>query len=286
MTTILRDRGFWVAAGAAFALLALLVAGRALSVRQWGSAGAVATIGALVGVAAIGRVPMALVAGIVVLAGAGWAAARWSWVVGAVAVVPGAVLVAIAVGATTPSSPQWVRIVAGVAAGLTALSCRDFDETWPRLTGACLAVSAVGVYVTVPDTEAARALVGAAGVSVLLGLAPEARPGPAGSAAIAGMIAWNVGVGGWPRPGAVVGGVACAGVLVLGPLLRRAHTPPAMTIAVHVVLVAIVARVAGLREGAMVATVIALLAYVGASLVLVGTGQSRWRGSRRRASPG
>jgi hypothetical protein len=285
MTAILRDRGFWIAAGAAFAVLVVLVALRALSSRWWEGAGVVTTVGALIGVAAVFRVPVELVAGVAVLGVAGLVAARSSRVVGVAVAVPGAALVALAVGETSPASPDWVRIVAGSAAGVTALLSRDFDETSPRLTGVCLAVAAVGVYATVPDTEAARALVGAAGVSALLGLASDLRPSPVGSSAVAGVIAWNVGVGGWPRPGAVVGGVACVGVLALGPLLRWVRTPPASIVAVHVVLVAIVARVAGLRERAVAAAVIAALAYLGATLVLLGTGQPRSRPRRRHAPP-
>jgi hypothetical protein len=285
MTTILRDQGFWIATGVALAVVVALGAARVLSSRWWGGTGTVTTIGALAGAAAIVRLPAELVVGVALLAGAGLAAARWSWGIGTVAVVPGAVLVAAAVGETAPASPEWVRIVVGAAAGCTALACRDFDATWPRLTGTCLAVTAVGVYATVPDTETARALVGAAGVSALLGLAPGLRPSPAWSSASAGLIAWNVGVGGWPRPGAVVGGVACAGLLALGPLLRWARTPSTVIVLVHVGLVALVARAAGLREGALAAALITAVSYAGASLVLAGTGRSRARRARGGASP-
>lgn len=102
---------------------------------------------------------------------------------------------------------------------------------------------------------------------------PDARPAPAGSAVAVGLVVWGAGVGGYPRPGAVVGGIACVGLLVLGPVLRRAGAASAAALLVHVGLVAVVARVAGLRERAVTALVIVAAAYALAVIGLVVAGR-------------
>lgn len=280
MKVLLSDTGFWVGFGAAVVVVVLLVLGRAVSGRWWGGAGLAASFGALVGLGAVGLLPGALVAGAVLLGAAALLTVRRSTAVRVAVAVPGAALVALGVG-TVP--PTWVRVAVGVGALASAVLVQDIDHDRPRLVGVCVAVAALGVYVAVPDTEQARALVGAAVASSALGLAPDARPDPAGSAAAVGLIAWAAGIGGWTRPGAVVGGIACVGLLVLGPVLRRAGASSAMALLVHVGLVAVVARIAGLRERAATAGLIAAAAYALGVVVLVAAG--RVERARRPAEP-
>ena len=138
-------------------------------------------------------------------------------------------------------------------------------------------VSAGGVFVTVPDTEQALVLLGAAAPAALLGWPrPVASLGVGGSMAVVGLLAWTTISGGSPRPGAVVGGLAALGLLLLEPLLpgRRpslhesrpdpAAAPyPSVVIAgfVHAVLVFVVTRVGGLLEGAVPAAAVAVAAF-------------------------
>ena len=83
-------------------------------------------------------------------------------------------------------------------------------------------MTAGGVYLAVPDTELARAMLGVAVPFVFLSVPRPLSPlGPAGSAAIAGLFSWVVVVGGRGRPGSVVGGLATIGILVAEPLGRR-----------------------------------------------------------------
>src|SRR5262245_7119775 len=111
----------------------------------------------------------------------------------------------------------------------------DFDRhRWRQgLTSVLLAVSALGIYATVPDVEAAVVLVGAALPIVLLGWpgqltwsrSPGAQPPPslgeADAFATAGLRVRADAHGGSARPGSVVGGLACLGLLASEPVARR-----------------------------------------------------------------
>ena len=97
--------------------------------------------------------------------------------------------------------------------------------------------------------------------------------GAAGSAAVAAVLVWTVATGGAGRPGSVVGGLACLGLLAVEPAVRlldpRRRSPldplegrPGLAwtaLAVQLVLVAVAARVAGRPEGAATALVLAAL---------------------------
>ncbi len=145
-----------------------------------------------------------------------------------------------------------------------------------------LAITAFGVYATVPDTEHARAVLGASIPVAVVGLVlPRARVGAVGSATAWGVIVAAVGLGGVGRSTAIVGGLACAGVLVaepagrlLGPRGRAIHElglPHALAarmVAVHGSLVFVASRVAGLRAELPAASVIAV-AGTGAGIVLL-----------------
>jgi hypothetical protein len=197
----------------------------------------------------------------------------------------------------------------------------DFDRYRQRqgLAPVLLAVSVAGVYGTVPDVEAVVVVVGAALPIALLGWpgplawprSAAAQPPPslggAGAFATAGLLVWTVAAGGSARPGSIVGGLACLGLLALEPLSRRlgalgrsgASTagtlgaPPPLgpgdrlgwaLLTAQVVLVAVAARVVGRTVSAPAALLLAAaeLAAVLAAAVAV----ARLRGARRRAPPG
>ena len=57
--------------------------------------------------------------------------------------------------------PYWQRALLVAALAIAAPSAVDTDRRWPGATPALLAISVGGMYATVPDTEAALALLGA-----------------------------------------------------------------------------------------------------------------------------
>jgi hypothetical protein len=139
----------------------------------------------------------------------------------AAALVPGAVMLANTTPLVESDMSRFTLVLGTVCLG-TALS--DFDAS-RRDRGApwlLLLVAAAGVYVAVPDTELARVLLGVSVPFVILSLPkPVCALGPMGSGAIAGLFCWVVVVGGRGRPGSVVGGLACLGILVAEPIGRR-----------------------------------------------------------------
>ncbi len=64
----------------------------------------------------------------------------------------------------------------------------------------------------------------------------------------------------------MVGAIGCLGVLALGPLIRRVSL--ARLVTVHVVVVVLASRVAGLRESAWAALAVAVPVMVIGALVL------------------
>jgi hypothetical protein len=137
----------------------------------------------------------------------------------AVASLPGAVVTA---GAVVGGDAVVRLLVAGFACVGGALAA-DFDAH-DRLGVAPLLwlVTVAGVYWTVPDTEAARAVLGVAIAIAVLGWPLRfARLGVGGAVASACVLGWVIGQGGWGRPGAVVGGVATIGLFALEPVVRR-----------------------------------------------------------------
>jgi hypothetical protein len=208
---------------------------------------------------------------------------------------------AVAGGPARPalSWPALVLLTAAVAAALAA-----FDRRWSRagLLPGLLAVTAAGVWATVPDVEAALVLLGATLPLVLLG-----RPGPlagrapgavafgtAGSLAVAAVLVWTVATGGAARPGSVVGGLTCLGLLATEPAVRlldpRRRGPldplegrPRLAwaaLAAQLVLVALAARVAGRPERPGPALALAALEL--GLAVAAGTVLARWRPAGRR----
>ena len=166
-----------------------------------------------------------------------------------------------------------------VGGGLTA----SFDRALgPRgLAPLLLAVTALGIYLTTPDTEHSALLLGVAIPVALLAFPwPMATLGTGGSFASAALLALVVVIDGVGRDGAVVGAVACLGVLAVEPAVRvvsrgRALPPApvplrysARIVAVHVVLVAICSRVGGLRSSAVEALVVCAVACVVAAVAL------------------
>jgi hypothetical protein len=150
----------------------------------------------------------------------------------------------------------------------------------------------------VPDTEQALVALGAALPVALVGWPwPLASLGRAGAYAAAGALLWVVAAGGGGRGSAVVGGVACLGLLAVEPLARlldaghesvlewrSAGRRSAAAVLIHVGLVLVAARVAGLRSTVASAVTIALAELCAAILLAVAATTVR-RGRRQPDAP-
>jgi hypothetical protein len=251
--------------------------------------------------AALGRalgLPAGLAIGLVVLVGAG-AAGRLpaGRLLAPLAAVPGAWLVVSASG--LPLGPR-MRALLGLAVVAGGWLLVDFDATWRSrgLGPVLLAISAAGVYTTVPDTEQALVALGVALPLALLAWPwPLAALGRPGAYAAAGALLWVVGAGGAARESSVVGGIACLGLLVVEPAARRVHPACASVLdwlpegpwgaaaagVLHLGLVYLAARVAGLRPGLGQAVAIVLAELVTAVILALAAATARRRvsGARR-----
>jgi hypothetical protein len=271
MGALLRSPGFLTAlltAGAASLLAVVLTRGRTRSFLL----GLAAIVAAFASLAVEDRLRGALVPAVLLFGAAALLAERWSLAVRALAFVPGA---AVLVTFAAPGTTGWARGLAFLAVLVGGPTTTAVDRRLPTVTFALLAVSALGVYATVPDTEQAHALVGGLLPVAAVAFVASRSPEPVGPSVSASLLAWVALVGGVGRPGAVVGAVGCLGVFALGPLSRRAN---AVRVAVvHVVVVALASRVAGLRQSAWTAAAILVPVIVVAAVALVAGERGRTR---------
>jgi hypothetical protein len=241
-------------------------------------AGVVVVAAAAIALEHIGRLPGRALLGVVALAVGGAAvqgAPRW---LTAPAAVPGGLVL----GSAAPDvAPGWVPafVVASTVIGAYLVAVFDDRGRAVGLAPVLVPVTAIGVYATVPDTEEAGALVGASLPVALSSVpAPLSSLGGALSAPLVGLVAWVAAGGGRGRPGSIVGGTACLGALLLGPVLpdlrraaarlpRRLRVLAAVGV-VHVGIVLVASRVAGLRTSAVAAFVIAVVALVVGAAIL------------------
>jgi hypothetical protein len=279
------------------------------------------------------RPPGTLLPGLVALALAGAAlrrGGRASLTVGVALLSGGAALVGWSL---VEEGGAWLGVSAGLATCVAGVLLDDFDRRRrdEALAPVLLLVSVAGIYATVPDVEAAVAVVGAAVPMALLGWPgplgwPRAAPPPslgAGAFATAGLLVWIVAAGGSGRPGSVVGGLACLGVLAVDPVTHRftrgaaggrplpgptsgtreagGASPPGPpggargagsartrqrlgVVVAQVVLVGVAARVVGRPTSAAGALV--LLALEVAAIVAAVVALDRLRAARDRSPPG
>lgn len=247
------------------------------------------------GLASIGRLSDGLVLGLAVLGIGGLLAdvLEARPLVLAVLVAPGAWILAVDAGLV---DVVWVQFLVGAATVAGSVLVTDFDARWAdQGAGPVLvALTASAVWATVPDTEQALVLLGAALPLVLLGWPRVvASLGPGGSSVIAGLIAWTAAAGGAGRLSSIIGGIGSLGLFVVEPLSnwltqlrggsfgrmegrRSALVPLAST---HLVLVFVASRYAGLQRTVSVAAWIAGVALCGGVLlgVLAADGQARSR---------
>lgn len=218
----------------------------------------------------------------------GFLAALWHplIIVGIGLALPGATLLTRDTGLLI--QPHWVKtlVVATVVVGGTLVA--DFDRRY-RDRGwapAMFAISAVGLYFTVPDTERAMLLLGAVLPVVLLGWPfPLASLGVVGAYPCVGALAWVAAFDGRGRLSAIVAGVACLGLFAAEPIARviRLSGPgvlaalprrwwTAIVVGIgQLAFVAVAARVAGKRSTVKEAVAI-VAAELGVGVVLLALG--------------
>jgi hypothetical protein len=246
-------------------------------------------------------VPAGLALGLLVLAGAGALRGHGHRAAGPLAWLLAVLGAWLLVARSGLALEQWARLLVGVAIVLGGWLVADFDAKWRRwgLGPVLLAVSVAGVYATVPDTERALTALGAALPLALLGWPwPLSALGPAGAYAATGVLLWVMAAGSDGRGSAVVGGVACLGLLAVEPLARlldpgrgsalqwlpRGRWGWGAAAVPHLGLVFVSARVAGVRPSALAAVAIVLVELCAAvPLALLASAGRRAR--RRRHSP-
>ena len=179
--------------------------------------------------------------------------------------LPGALLVGFASGLA--ADPPWIPVVAAGAVAISAPAVVRFDRRWggSGLPPVLMALSAVGLFYTLPDPEEAAILLGVTLPLALLGAPPIRRTsGVAGSWVVAGLFVWTVAAGGYGRASAIVGGITCLGVFLATPIAelvrsRRGRPRHGVGIAaVHAVTVLIASRVAGLQANGILALAMAI----------------------------
>jgi hypothetical protein len=195
--------------------------------------------------------------------------------------LPGALVLAARLG----SRPQWVAPVAVFAIVLASPLVSDFDRHharagWPL---PLYAISVVGVYFTVPDTERALVLLGVTLPLVFLGWpTPFVSLGAGGSYAAVGVLIWVGAFESRGRESAFIGAIACLALLVIEPLARLLTPPRRMIVeipwkgpwaiapvaVVQLVLVYIASRVAGREKTVAAAVFIVACEMVAAVAVL------------------
>jgi hypothetical protein len=279
-------------AGVAWGLTALVVVVPvALVARRFRSggppplAGLALAVATLLALRADERLAPGLLVALLVLFAGGLLARRVPsrGIVAAVFAVPGALLLVRATPAA--SGEGWIGPVVAVATVVAAFSLGRFDRRWSRagLAPVLVAITAAGIFGAVPDTEEALALLGAALPLALLGWPlPFASLGVGGAHAVAGIVLWTVASGGIGRPASIVGGIACLGLLMVEPLVRvlgnrttilerlpRRRTAIAAAVGLHLAIVLVASRLAGVRSGVVAATVIGVGALGAGAVVLV-----------------
>jgi hypothetical protein len=234
------------------------------------------TLAAFIAVSLAMGASLALLAGLGVLALGGWLArpprgsarAPFGWAL-------------IAIGAVAMiwrgGFPEvgWLLVVAPVVIVLIGASLAAWANRLPEESlGIMIAISAFGIWATVPETEGARALFGASIPMALATLRPMgARLGYAGAFALAGLLVWVVVVGGEARPASIIGGWACIGALAIlphykPPPSRLVGSRRTVTVLLHAFLVLIASRVIGLWESAALALFAVAVLGIGTYLAL------------------
>jgi hypothetical protein len=166
-----------------------------------------------------------------------------------------------------------VTAVAVVAIGAVGMSQVIEDHGW-QVALTCLALTSLGVWGTVPDTENAVVLLGSVVGAVVGGW--RLTVGRVHSVtliplfAVTALVAITDGTG---RPSAPYGALAACGVFLLAPFVRF-PTRRWWVLGTHAVLVVFGGRIAGTRPSAGAAAIVGLLGLVVGAAFLGWNGRS------------
>jgi len=255
------------------ALLFCLVVGFGRGGPGWGIAVAAATFAAVY--ATFGR-RLGLIAGLLILLAGGWLLERslrddarndlplaWALILG------GAVLSTIRGGLDGSSWIQLATPAYMIAFGYSLGAWRHMSHH--HALGPLFAITAFGIWATVPETSTARILLG---VAVVLAVATmrriDLRISTAGAFVVAATVAWVGAEGGAARPGAIIGAWGAAGLLLVLPWFGQAesYSPRWLVVGLHTTVVLLSSRVFGLWESAPTAAVGVVAALLVAYAVL------------------
>lgn len=245
------------------------------------AASAVLALDGTLGTEEIFPVPSGVVFGLLALWLAGTIAAQTPApsLIGPIAALPGAVLLA---GENAGLDDGWVPVLIVIGTVVIGATAADFDRRTGRfgLGPLLLIITVGGIYVTVPDTELMRAIVGVALPLVILAWPYVAASlGGGGAYAAVGILLWIVPIDGIGRAGALVGSVAAFALLVgepVGRLLARdlegrmhlARYPirrtRAIVVGAQLLIVAYATRVAGRVQTGSAALVLVIPAFAAA----------------------
>jgi hypothetical protein len=256
-------------AGALGLVILLLISNEESPASWWGETFSVATLVAIGFV--VGR-RLGVTAGVAALAVGGWllAPARATPVraLGGLMALAGAAVVAWRGGLSDISWLPPLTVIAIVIAGVTLSAWSD--RLPHNVLGPMVAITAFGIWVTVPDTEHARVLLGVALPMAFATVSrARARMSTGGAWALAGTVVWIVALGGEARPASIIGGWSALGALAILPLVRPSakalvRQRPVLVVGVHTVFVLIVSRVIGLWDSVVMAVIAVLFIAVGA----------------------
>jgi hypothetical protein len=247
---------------------------------------------AVVAMPVVRSVPRELILGLAMLGVAGSAASQFSWpiLVKALVAMPGAWLVLEAIPDVYTGWLRWLMAAATVVGGpLTDLTDQRFPK--PALGPLLLAATVAGTFLAVPDTEVLLVVLGVMTPLAWMGWPLDlSRVGAGGSYMAVGLLVWAGAWGGVGRPASTVGMVACLGVLVLLPIVAKPDLAADVNkhlwalFAIHLLVVGVGSRVAGLQTDPLFAATIATAALVvgGFLLILVRRNASKLR----QESPG
>lgn len=190
------------------------------------------------------------------------------------------VFIVIGAGFSISLALEYTNPLFGIATFSVAIVTGWALSTWEdgphRIAlGPMFAITAFGIWTTVPDTDLARILIGIAVPMAFATLPPfRVRISGAGAFALAAALAWLPLWGGDHRTGSVIGAWACIGMIALFPIAMR--LAPGLRLALwqlvglHALAVLISARVIGLWDRATVAVFgAALLAATILGIVLL-----------------
>jgi hypothetical protein len=266
----------------AVAAVAFVVIGREGGI-GWGLAVSAATA---LGIGLTSGLERSLLLGLALLVFGGWWLERAGSSDSAMpssAQVPGWLVVGL--GALVVTGVEGVRIdsMIRVLAPLVVVGAGYLLSRWATsphrwLLGPLWAATAFGVWVTVPDTELARVLLGSS-LGLALTTTPKGRSiriSSAGAFALAGALVWISIGGGAERDASIIGAWGALGVLALLPLLGRRSEglPTWAVVGSHLAVVAISTRVMGLWGEPMPA-LLGVLAVLAAGLVGLGVFNGR-----------